>query len=328
MTLAPIASLWGGTSRPSPAFGIIALTIVLTIAFAVQTKGVWISKDNLASVLQVTATLGIMALGEALVITVREIDISVGSTFGIGALVYLGAAQFISPWAAVAGAILAGSAIGAINGLLVTRLKVNALVATLGTLFIFRGLCYALTEGFSFSAGDELTGSWAYAIFGGGEIFGIKNSLIWLLLIAAILHMIVFTTRSGNWLLAVGGDEPSALSRGVRTDAVKLVAFVAAGTLAALAGVLEASKIGFADGSFGRLQELQAIAACVIGGCALTGGRCSIVGVVFATFMLMGIQSVLVLNSVQPQWFMIFLGTMVIIAMVSDKAIRKWILRK
>jgi ribose/xylose/arabinose/galactoside ABC-type transport system permease subunit len=158
MTLAPIASLWGGTSRPSPAFGIVALTIVLTIAFAVQTKGVWISKDNLASVLQVTATLGIMALGEALVITVREIDISVGSTFGIGALVYLGAAQFISPWAAVAGAILAGSAIGAINGLLVTRLKVNALVATLGTLFIFRGLCYALTEGFSFSAGDELTG--------------------------------------------------------------------------------------------------------------------------------------------------------------------------
>ena len=212
---------------------------MLTIAFAVQTKGVWISKDNLASVFQVTATLGIMALGEALVITVREIDISVGSTFGIGALVYLGAAQFISPWAAVAGAILAGSAIGAINGLLVTRLKVNALVATLGTLFVFRGLCYALTEGFSFSAGDELTGSWAYAIFGGGEIFGIKNSLIWLLLIAAILHVIVFTTRSGNWLLAVGGDEPSALSRGVRTDAVKLVAFVAAATLAALAGVLE-----------------------------------------------------------------------------------------
>ena len=82
-----------------------------------------------------------------------------------------------------------------------------------------------------------------------------------------------------------------------------------------------------ADGSFGRLQELQAIAACVIGGCTLTGGRCSIVGVVFATFMLMGIQSVLVLNSVQPQWFLIFLGAMVIVAMVSDKAIRKWILR-
>jgi simple sugar transport system permease protein/ribose transport system permease protein len=158
MTLAPISSLWGGASRPSPAFGIVVLTIVLTIAFALQTKGVWISKDNLASVLQVTATLGIMALGEALVITVREIDISVGSTFGIGALVYLGAAQFVSPWAAVAGAILAGSLIGAINGLLVTRMKVNALVATLGTLFIFRGLCYALTEGFSFSAGDELTG--------------------------------------------------------------------------------------------------------------------------------------------------------------------------
>jgi ribose transport system permease protein len=300
---------------------------LLVVVFAVQTGGVWLSKDNMTSVLQVTATLGIMALGEALVIATREIDISVGSIFGIGSLIYLGLAPIAGAQVAVAGAILAGAAIGALNGQLVARFKVSALIATLGTLFIFRGICYALTEGFSFSAGDALLTSPVYTVFGGGQILGVKNSLVWLVLTAFVLHVVVFDTRWGNWLLAVGGDEPSALSRGIRTKHVKVVAFVVSGALAAFAGVLEASKIGFADGSFGRLQELQAIAACVIGGCTLTGGRCSIVGVVFATFMLMGIQSFLVLNSVQPQWFMILLGAMIIVAMVTDKAIHRWILQ-
>ena len=315
-----------GGSRPSPAVGIVALTALLVVAFGVQTAGVWLSKDNMTSVLQATATLGIMALGEALVITAREIDISVGSVFGIGSLVYLGFAPIAGPLAAFAGAIFAGAAIGALNGLLVTRFKVSALIATLGTLFIFRGICYALTEGFSFEAGDALMTSRVYTVFGGGEILGVKNSLLWLVLAAFALHVVMFGTPFGNWLLAVGGDEQSALSRGVRTKAVKLVAFVLSGALAAFAGVLEASKIGFADGSFGRLQELQAIAACVIGGCTLTGGRCSIVGVVFATFMLMGIQSFLVLNGVEPQWFMILLGVMIVVAMVTDRAIHRWIL--
>jgi len=309
-----------------PATGIVILTILLVIAFSVQTDGVWLSWGNMSSVLEVTATLGLLALGEALVITAREIDISVGSIFGIGALIYLGVSPFIGGFPAVLASILAGAAIGAANGILVTRFRVSALIATLGTLFIFRGLCYALTEGFSFSAGDTLRGSWAYAVFGGAEIAGMKVSILWLLAAAVILHGAMFATPFGNRLLALGGDEASAQSRGVATGSMKVAAFVASGALAGLAGVLEASKIGFADGSFGRLQELEAIAVCVIGGCLLTGGRCSIVGVVMAAFLLTGIQSVLVLNSVQPQWFMIFLGSLIVGALVFDKAVRRWVL--
>jgi ribose transport system permease protein len=314
----PIASRLLGQSSV-----IITLTCLLSLIFAVQTGGVWLSQDNMASVLQVTATLGIMSLGQALVITSKEIDISVGSVFGIGALVYLGGAPLVGPFAAIALAVLCGALIGALNGVVVTHFKVSALIATLGTLFIFRGLCYALTEGFSFSADDALTQSTAYTVFGGGELFGIKNSLLWFLGLAVILHIAIFWTPFGNRLLAVGGGEDSALSRGVRTKGMKFTAFVLSGALAGFAGVLEASKIGFADGSFGRLQELQAISACVIGGCLLTGGRCSIVGVVFATFMLTGIQSFLVLNSVQPQWFLVLLGALIIFAMIGDKAMRR-----
>ena len=327
MTFAPITSLWGGTSRPSPAFGIVALTIVLTIAFAVQTKGVWISKDNLASVLQVTATLGIMALAKPLSSrfarsTSRSVDLwyrraclsrSGSICRSLGGRGLRNPRRFID-WRlkrapghanesqctrrhARHAIYLSRALLRADGGVLVLRQRPTHGVVGLRNLRRQRDLR------------DQEFADLAVARRGD--------------LARDRVHHPVRQSAA-----CCGGDEPSALSRGVRTDMVKLVAFVAAGTLAALAGVLEASKIGFADGSFGRLQELQAIAACVIGGCALSGGRCSIVGVVFATFMLMGIQSVLVLNSVQPQWFLIFLGAMVIIAMVSDKAICRWVLRK
>ena len=151
--------------------------------------------------------------------------------------------------------------------------------------------------------------------------------MVWLVVVAAALHLAIFATPFGNRLLATGGSEASAVSRGVDTRRLKFVVFLIAGALAAFAGVLEASKIGFADGSFGRLQELDAIAACVVGGCVLTGGRCSVIGVVLATFILTGIQSFLVLNSVQPQWFMILLGALILAAMIFDRGVRRLALR-
>ncbi len=311
-----------------PATSVIVFTAVIVVVFSVQTSGTWISQANMTSVLQASATLGIMALGEALVITAREIDISVGSIFGIGALVYLGSASTIGAFPAVILALICGGAIGAFNGLLVTRFKVSALIATLGTLFIFRGICYALTEGFSFTAGDQLRQSVAYAIFGGYEFFGYKDSILWLIAMVVVLHAVVFATPFGNRLLALGGNDASALSRGVHVTAMKWQVFVLSGILAAFAGVLEASKIGFADGSFGRLEELQAIAACVIGGCLLTGGRCSMVGAALGAFALTGIQSFLVLNSVQPQWFNVLLGVIIVVALIGDKALHAWALRR
>ena len=225
-------------------------------------------------------------------------------------------------------AVAAGSAIGLLNGFLVTRLKVPSLIATLGTLFIFRGLCIALTEGFSFYASSEIRDSTFFALLGGSEVFGFNDAIVWLLAFTAILHLAIFLTPFGNRLLALGGDAKSAFSRGVRVQGMKCLVFVLCSTLAAFAGVLEASKIGFADGSFGRLQELEAIAACVIGGCLMTGGRCSVIGVVLGAFLLSGIQSFLVLNGVQPQWFLILLGLLVVGALIGDQSLRRRILRR
>jgi len=308
-----------------PEFGVVFLVIILSGFFSVQTEGVWISSANMSSVLQVTAILGILAIGEALVITSGEIDISVGSVLGIGALIYLGISPYVSEMLAVLITLAAGAAIGFFNGYLVTRMKISSLIATLGTLFIFRGFCYSLTEGFSFYSNEETKNTITYAIFGGSSFYEFNVAIIWVLASAFLLHLLMFKTFFGNRLLAIGGDEETAHSRGVMVSGIKIAAFVLCAVLAALAGILEASKIGFADGSFGRLQELEAIASCVIGGCLLRGGRCSIIGTLLGAFLLSGIQSFLVLNGIQPQWFMILLGLLVVGALLSDRTLRKWV---
>ena len=300
---------------------------MLVIVFAATSGGRWANAYNISSILQVTATLGLMTLGVALVIGTGEIDISVGSTFGIGALIYLWFVNNADPVVAPVLAVAAGALIGAFNGWLVTKTGTPALIITLGTLMIFRGLAIALTEGFSFSVPYGDRGGIVYQIFGGGEIWGFNTAIIWLAIIIVALTIYLFATPAGNRLLAVGGSSASAHSRGVRVDRVKLSAFILCGALAALGGTLEAGKLGFADGSMGRFMELQAIAASVLGGCALAGGRVSLIGAVVGAFLLSSIQSYLVVTGVRPQWFILLLGLIVVLAALGDKVLREWALK-
>lgn len=308
--------------------GIVLIAILLVAVFAGTSDGRWANFYNIASILQVTATLGLMSLGVALVIGSGEIDISVGSTFGMGALVYLWLAAQVDPSVALLAAVVTGALIGAFNGLLITWTGTPSLIITLGSLMIFRGVAIALTEGFSFSipysARDGLTYTW----LGGGDVFGQNTAVVWLILVLVVLVAVLNLTPYGNRLLAVGGSQESAHSRGVRVNRVKLTAFILCGVLAAFAGSLEAGKLGFADGSMGRLMELQAIAACVLGGCILGGGRVSLIGTLTGAFVLSSIQSYLVVMGVRPQWFMLLLGLIVVGAAYGDRRLRKWALTR
>lgn len=308
--------------------GIILIAILLVAVFAGTSDGRWANFYNIVSILQVTATLGLMSLGVALVIGTGEIDISVGSIFGMGALVYLWLASHVDPSVALLAALATGALIGAFNGLLITLTGTPSLIITLGSLMIFRGVAIALTDGFSFSipynARDGLTYRW----LGGGDVFGQNTALLWLIVVLIILMAMLSLTPYGNRLLAVGGSQQSAHSRGVRVNRVKLTAFILSGLLAALAGTLEAGKLGFADGSMGRLMELQAIAACVLGGCLLSGGRVSLIGTLAGAFVLSSIQSYLVVMGVRPQWFMLLLGLIVVGAAYGDRRLRKWALAR
>jgi ribose transport system permease protein len=314
--------------RARPEFGVIAIAVLLVIVFSATSGGIWISAYNLTSVLQVTATLGIMALGVSLVIGTGHIDISVGSVFGIGALVYLGSISTIGVVPAALLAVVVAALIGVMNGYLVAKLDIPSLIVTLGSLFIFRGLAIALTEGFSFSVPYGDRGDLAFQVFGGTTVVGLSTAVFWALLVLIVLHVAIFWTVAGNRLLAVGGDAESAHSRGVRVDRVTWLAFIACSALAGFGGVLEAGKLGFADGSFGRLMELQAIASCVLGGCLLTGGRVSVIGTLVGAFLLSSIQSYLVIMGVQPQWFILLLGAIVVGAALADRKFHAWLGRQ
>lgn len=308
--------------------GIFLIAIVLLIVFSATSEGKWANVYNIATILQVTATLGLMTLGVALVIGTGEIDISVGSTFGMGALCYLWLAMHVDPLLAIVASTMVGCAIGLFNGLLITRTGTPSLIITLGSLMIFRGIAIALTSGFSFSVPYAARKGWSFVALGGGSLLGINTAFYWLIVALIVLTIMLKATPFGNRLLAVGGSASSAHSRGVRVDRIKLVVFVICGMLAAFAGSLEAGKLGFADGSMGRLMELQAIASCVLGGCLLAGGRISLIGALMGAFVLSCIQSYLVVMSVRPQWFMLLLGIIVVLAAYGDRSLRNWVVRR
>ncbi|MCY4542741.1 MAG: ABC transporter permease [Rhodobacteraceae bacterium] len=307
--------------------GIVLISILLVLVFTATSEGRWANAYNIGTILQVTATLGLMSLGVALVIGTGEIDISVGSTFGIAAIIYLWLAVRVDPALAALVAVAAGAAIGAFNGVLIARTGTPSLIVTLGSLMIFRGLAIALTSGFAISIPYKERGGFSYFILGGDKIYNVNTGLIWLAAALIVLTLMLRYMAWGNRLLAVGGSVESAHSRGVRVNRTKISAFIICGLLAGLGGVLEAGKLGSADGSMGRLMELQAIAACVLGGCLLAGGRISLIGAIMGAFVLSSIQSYLIVMSVQPQWFVLLLGVIVVVAALGVRSLRRWALR-
>jgi ribose transport system permease protein len=313
----------GSIVRRHPEGITISLVVLISLGFAIITQGSWLSVGNLQSLSQVTAVLAVMAFGEAMVIATGEIDISVGSVSGIGALAFLGLAPVVGSGLALLGALACGILIGAMNGVFVSLVGIPSLLVTLGTLFLFQGIGYALTSGFSFAATNAVRQQFVYNAVGGGGFAAVNTGVIWTLVILVVLHLAVFETPIGNRVLAVGGDAASCFSRGVNVSRIKFAVFVFSGALAAFAGVLDAAFIGYADGSFGATMELSAIAAAVLGGCHLAGGRISLIGTLFGAFVLRGIQSVLILLGVQPQWYILVVGLIVVFASLADRTLTR-----
>ena len=314
----------GSIVRRHPEGVTISMVVLISLAFAVITQGSWLSVGNMQSLSQLTAVLAVMAFGEAIVIATGEIDISVGSVSGIGALAFLGLAPVVGSGLALLGALACGIFIGALNGVFVALLGLPSLLVTLGTLFLFQGVGYAVTSGFSFAATDSVRQQWIYNAVGNSGVAGVNAGVIWALVVLVVLQLVVFETPVGNRILAVGGDAASSFSRGVNVTKIKFGVFVVSGLLAAFAGVLDAAFIGYADGSFGATMELSAIAAAVLGGCHLTGGRISLIGTLFGAFVLRGIQSFLILLGVQPQWYILVVGLIVVFASLADRTLTRF----
>lgn len=294
-------------------------SVVVVLLFVISTNGAWLG--NLPSVLGLTAQVGIIVIGQALLMMAGEVDLSVGSVFAftsVAFLLLLGAGIPVLLGAVIA--LATAGLIGLLNGFVTVRFKVPSMIVTLGSLFIFRGLVYIATTGYSISIPRPYRNDFWVALLR-GRTLGYTNSLLVLILLVAAFVFILARSRFGSHVLAVGGDLNSALANGIPTVRVKIMTFVICSVLAGAAGIVATCQSGNVYSSSGQLVELDTIAAAVIGGCTLRGGIGSIWGAVLGVFILSSLKGGLMMMGAPTYWYESFVGLMLIGFLVLSKAL-------
>ena len=287
------------------------LAVVLLFALPGFLDRQYLSVQTLTMVYSSAQILILLAMGATLVMLTRNIDVSVGSITGMCA-VLLGMllnAGYSLPVACVA-TLLLGLLAGFFNGVLVAWLKIPAIVATLGTLGLYRGIMLLWTGGkWIEGLPAELKQLSAPLLFG-------VSAIGWLtIILVAFMAWLLAKTAFGRSFYATGDNLHGARQLGVRTEAIRIVAFSLNGCMAALAGIVFASQIGFIPNQTGTGLEMKAIAACVLGGISLLGGSGAIIGAVLGAWFLTQIDSVLVLLRI-PAWWNDFIAGLVLLAVL------------
>jgi simple sugar transport system permease protein len=307
--------------------GAVVGVVFLVVIFGILSGGKWLNTLNLQVVTRTAAQLGIVAIGQTLVLISGRIDLSVGSIFGVSGVIFVPLVALLGVWPAFILALLCGMAIGLLNGVLTEKLGVPSLISTLGSLWIFRGLVFFITGGFANAIPRNLRGHYLLVVLGGQFAGGWNNLIIWLAVITAVMTLVLNRTRFGNALFAVGADERSALSRGVSPNRVRMAAFIVCGFLAAFSGIATVADMKTGSTTLGDGTELESIAGAVIGGTSLAGGVGSIVGAGFGTLLLSIIRSGLILAGAPPYWFVSFVGVVLIVAVLFNTKMREQLFR-
>ena len=298
--------------------GVVIGTVLIVAFFLVGTDGLWLS--SIPSVLRVTAVVGVIAIGQALLMTCGEIDLSVGSVFAVAGVVFIGFMdQFgMGVVPSAISALAAACAIGLLYGALTVRFAVPSMIVTLGGMFVFRGIAYIATQGYSLSIPRELRRDLVVQLVK-ARIFDISATVFVLLVLTALFVFVLARTRFGSHVLAVGGEPGAALANGVSLAATKTKAFVICSGLAGLAGILVVCQEGAIYGTSGVKLELETIAAAVIGGCTLRGGIGSIWGPVLGVFVLSSLKGGLMLMGAPTSWYVAFVGAILIAFLVMSR---------
>lgn len=294
--------------------GVLVALVVLTAALALATDN-FLSSYNVSVVMRQAAFVGLVALGQTLVLLVGGIDLSVGAAAGLSATVgaILLTQLGIHPWMIIPLTMAFGFGLGALNGIFVAGLRLNPFIVTLATWEIFAGLTLVITKGYPIRPLGE-----QFGVFGKGEILGIPLPVIIFLAVAAILVWMLTQTRFGRNIFAVGGNRDAAMLAGIRVRLVEFVAFGMAGMLSALAGIMFASRMDAAQPSVGEGWLMGAITAAILGGTSLRGGQGSIVGTVLGALLMAVLANGTVMMNVSGFWQRVIVGAVVLVAILVD----------
>lgn len=310
---------------------LIALVIIIAI-FAILSDN-YLTAGNLTTITKQVAFNAIIALGMLLVILNGGIDLSVGSIVGFTAAVagnlfrgvpvpFTDSTMFPSLWVIIVLSIAVGMLVGWINGLLIARLNLAPFIVTLGMLYVARGLTEVLLNGQNIT--NELRGQEGLNNTGFFEIFASRPLGLplaaWVMIVLAIIFSIVLNrTPFGRWLYATGSNERAAQLSGVPVTRVKTQIYVLAGLCAGIVGILQMANISSATADLGTFYELNAIAAVVIGGAALSGGRGTVRGTIIGAFVIGFLANGLVIVGVSPFWQKVITGAVIILAVAVDQ---------
>jgi erythritol transport system permease protein len=305
-------------------FALIAIIVVFSIL-----SPNYFSVSNFLTMSSQVAIFGLLAIGMLLVILNGGIDLSVGSILGLcgvvaGAMMKgieveaLGVILYPPVWGVVVLTLALGAVVGAVNGVLVAYLKVPAFVATLGVMYVARGVALLMTNGLTYNGldGEPALGNTGFMWLGRERLAGVPISIIVLAVVAIATGLLLGRTAFGRWLYSSGGNARAAELSGVPVKRVQITVYMLSGVCAAIAGLVLSSRLNSAGPTAGTTYELTAIAAVVIGGAALTGGRGTIRGTMLGAFVIGFLSNGLVIIGVSSYWQTVFTGAVIVLAVL------------
>jgi ribose transport system permease protein len=299
-------------SKLGPLLALIALVVAVTAL-----NPSFLSPSNLLNLLRQVAANGFIAFGMTFVILTGGIDLSVGSTLALSSALTAGLmSNGTSPVLAILIGLLSGSILGALNGLLIAKGKMAPFIATLATMTIYRGATLVYTNG------NPITGlgdNFLFSFLGRGYLFGIPFPVILMFVIYFILFLLLHKTSFGRKTYAIGGNEKAAFVAGVKIDKVKLIIYSISGLMASISGMIITSRLNSAQPTAGQSYEMDAIAAVVLGGTSLSGGRGRLFGTLIGALIIGTLNNGLNLLGVSSFYQQIVKGIVIVIAVLLDR---------
>ena len=301
-------NIWNKYKRE---FVVLIATIAMCVVFTALNKN-FLNYSNFITVLQQMVLNGILAVGMMFTIITGGIDLSVGCTYAITGIVVASCTVTygMNPILAIIVGILIGAVLGAFNGFLINKLKLQPFIATLGTMSLYRGIAYVVTGGVPVTNVPE-----SYRNIFKGELFaGVRSYIVVMVVVFVIAHIILSKMRSGDYLYAIGGNEEAAKLSGVNVIKTKYVAYIFCGICAAIAGMIMLASLGSAEATAGQAYETNAIAAAAIGGTRMAGGKGTALGTFFGALMLAVLKVGMVVINVDSFWQFVVTGIIIIVA--------------
>ncbi|HEM8131508.1 TPA: ribose ABC transporter permease [Providencia stuartii] len=295
---------------------LIALLVLIAIVSSLSPN--FFTLNNLFNILQQTSVNAIMAVGMTLVILTSGIDLSVGSLLALtGAVAASMVGADVNAFVSVAGALALGAAIGACTGVIVAKGKVQAFIATLVMMLLLRGVTRVYTDGSPINTGFSDNAD-LFGWFGIGRPFGIPTPVWLMIIVFAAAWYLLHHTRLGRYIYALGGNEAATRLSGINVDRIKIIVYALCGLLAALASVIEVARLSSAQPMAGNGYELDAIAAVVLGGTSLAGGKGRIVGTLIGALILGFLNNGLNLLGISSNYQMIVKAVVILLAVLVD----------